>query len=259
MKKIWISSLIRDENLVKGLISQLKTYGLEASGHFWEDDLEKLAWMKVREELIKKEIALWALLTTDEMMKEEDLRYGLSLLAITLQAEKGMDFPVFILQTEGEPISPETLPTPLKGVQVISASGAAFGAKLVAKMHSTGKEDSAAEYRMDLYGNEQIGQWFEVGPKGGIWSGGIFGVEGAEIAFHGVGPKGKLPDKSTLNYPMEGMKLSLGETEYTAWAVQNELDSETSYFLKVKGAPESVLFGPYSEAGDAEVYVVALK
>ncbi len=259
MKKIWISSLIRDENLVKDLISKLKTYGLEASGHFWEDDLEKLAWMKVREELLKSDIAIWVILSSEEALRKEDLRYGLSLLAITLQAAKGLGFPVIILQTEGEPISPEALPTPLKGVEVMSTAGGAFGAKLVAKVHSTGKEENTAEYRLDLYGNEQIGQWFEVGPKEGTWSGGMFAVAGAEIAFHGVGPKGKLPDKSVLNFPLEGLKLSLGETEYTAWAVQNELDSEMSYFLKVKGFPDSVLFGPYSQEEGADVYVLGLK
>ena len=81
----------------------------------------------------------------------------------------------------------------------------------------------------------------------------------AEIAFHGVGPKSSLPSKSVLNYPVEGLKLNLGNKEYTAWAVQNELDPDTSYFVKVKGFPESILFGPYSSEEDAEVFVVALK
>jgi hypothetical protein len=45
MKRVWLSSLIKSEDVVKKLIAQLKTYGLEANGHFWEDDLEKVAWM----------------------------------------------------------------------------------------------------------------------------------------------------------------------------------------------------------------------
>ena len=254
-----MSSLVRDENLVKALMSQLKTYGLEASGHFWEENLEKLGWMTAREEIVKSDIGMWAILGTEEMLKKSEFRYGLSLLAIMVQAARGRGFPIVVLQTQGEPVTSDALPTPLKGADVISAEGAAFGAKLVAKVHAVHRSDSEADYRMDLYGNEQLGQWFEVGPKQGVWPGAMFAVEGADISFHGVGPKGSLPSKAVLNYPIEGLKLELGGRDYTAWAVQNELGAETSYFVKVKGFPSSVLFGPYSEEESADVYVLELK
>ena len=259
MKKIWLSSLEHDEKRVKELISQLKTYGLEARGHFWEMEPEKFSWMAVREELVKPEIAMWVIVGSEETLKNEDVRYGLCLLAIMLQAARGIGFPVVVLQTAGTPVSSEDLPTPLKGGDVLSAAGGAFGAKLVAKVHGGGKKDVSVDYRMDLYGSEQIGQWFEVGPTEAVWPGGMFAVEGADISFHGVGPKGSLPSKAVLNYPIEGLKLKLGGRDYTAWAVQNELGAETSYFVKVKGFPSSVLFGPYSEEESAEVYVLELK
>jgi hypothetical protein len=44
-----------------------------------------------------------------------------------------------------------------------------------------------------------------------------------------------------------------------AWAVQNELDARSSYFVKVDGCPESFLFGPYSSDQEAEVHIVTLK
>ena len=53
--------------------------------------------------------------------------------------------------------------------------------------------------------------------------------------------------------------MNLGAKEYVAWAVQNELDDETSYFTKIDGFPESVLFGPYSSEDETEVHVVQLK
>ena len=40
---------------------------------------------------------------------------------------------------------------------------------------------------------------------------------------------------------------------------QNELDAETSYFVKVEGYPESIIFGAYSVEDAAEVFVVRLK
>jgi len=87
----------------------------------------------------------------------------------------------------------------------------------------------------------------------------MFGVTGAEITFHAVGPAGSLPSKTTLNYPMQGLKLEMGDKEYTAWAAQNELNAETSYFVKVEGYPESILFGPFSPEAEADVLIVRLK
>ncbi len=258
MKKIWLTSLVSSEDLVKKLMAQMKTYGLEVNGHFWKDDLQKLAWMGARDELLDSKIALWGILTSDKEILKPGIRYGLSVLAITVQAQRGPNFPILILQTKGEPISAGKLTTPLSGTDVLSVSDPGVGAKLVAKVHKSAGEISP-EYRLDTYGSAQIGQWFEVGPESTSWPGSIFGVTGANIVLHAVGPKGKLPSQSVLNYPMRGLRLNLGKTEYEGWAVQNELDTETSYFVKVEGFPESILFGPYSTEEAADVYVVKLK
>ena len=257
MKTAWLTSLVSSEEMVKKLISQLKTYGLEVTGHFWEDDLEKMAWAKPRAELVRPDVALWLILASPEHLSTPSLRYGLSLLTLTLQAKRGMAFPMVILVAQGEIPSPETLPTPLKGVDFLSLSDPGMAAKLVVKIHSTASE-IASEYRLDVYGNPHIGQWFEIGPQKGSWPGAMFGVAGGEITFHAVGLKGKLPDTSVINYPLKGLKLNLGEKEYIAWAAQNELDSETSYFVKIKGFPESILFGPYSTQEEADLYVMKI-
>ncbi len=256
MKKIWLTTLSHDENAVKKLISRLKTYGLDVSGHFWEDDLEKMAWMTPRKDMLQTD--LWAISASDKDLLNPDFRYGLSLLAITVQAQKGNHFPIIILQTDGDLIDSDTLPTPLRGADILSASNPAFGAKLVAKLH-TPSDKTSSDYRLDIYGIPQIGQWFEVGPENTSWQGAMFGVSDAEITFHAVGPKGKLPEKSVLNYPLKDMKLNLGEKEYTAWAVQNEQNPETSYFVKVEGHPSSVVFGSYSTEDETDVYVIELK
>jgi hypothetical protein len=258
MKTLWMTSLIRSEDTVKNLFSQMKTYGLDLKGHFWEDDLDKIAWIGARDELIKPDVALWLILASQEELVTPSLRYGLSLLAITVQAKKGIGFPIVILHSEGDPSAFDTLPTPLKGVDFLSLAESSLGAKIVAKVHSPVKE-IALEYRLDAYGNPQIGQWFEVGPQKEVWKGTMFGVSGGEITFHGVGPKGSLPSHSTLNYPSQGLKLKLGEREYTAWAVKNEIDSGTSYFVQVKGYPESFVFSSFSTEEETDVYVVTVK
>jgi hypothetical protein len=258
MKKIWMTSLDSSKETVQKIMAQMKTYGLEMDGHFWKDDLGKLAWAEGREELTGSNIALWVILASEKQLFTPSNLYGLSLLAITLQAKRGAGFPVVILQTEGDQVTSEKLPTVLKGADVLLESNPSLGPKLVAKVHAPVQKVSS-EYRMDVYGKEQIGQWFEVGPVDASWNGAMLGVSGAEIIFQAVGPKGELPRTSELNYPVKGMKINLGDKEYTAWALQNEIDSDTSYFVKVDGFPESIIFGSYSNEEDAEVYVVGLK
>ena len=258
MKTIWVTSLASSPDPAKQLMSQMKTYGLEIQGHFWKNDLKKMAWMAGRESLVDPKISMWAILGSDEELRAPDTLYGLSLLAITVQAQRGLHFPITILQSRGEPISADQLSTPLKGTDVMSASDSGLGAKLVARIHKSPKPISP-EYHLDIYGTEQIGQWFEVRPAQASWPGGMFGVTGAEITFHAVGPAGSLPPKTVLNYPMQGLKLKMGGKEYLAWAAQNELNTETSYFVKVEGHPDSILFGPYSTEDAADLFLIRLK
>ena len=258
MKTVWLTSIIPSEEGVKNLIAQLKPYGLDVKGHFWEDEISKMAWAKPREELIKPDVLLWLVLASEENLKNPSVRYGLSLLALTLQAKRGISFPMLILLTEGATPAAETLPTPLRGCDFLSLTDPAMAAKLVVKVNTPVKE-IVSEYRLDTYGNPHIGQWIEVGPWTGSWPGAMFGVSGAEITFHAVGPKGSLPTLSSLRYPLKGMKLNLGGKEYTAWAAQNEIPSDISYFVKLEGFPESILFGPYATEEEADVFVVQLK
>lgn len=258
-KSIWMTSLGRSENTVKKLYGKIGSYGLEVKGHFWEDDLGKMAWIGPREELLKPETAAWVVVGSREELSSPSIRYGLSALSITVQAQRGAGFPVMLLHPRGEAVDAGTLPTPLRSMEPLPADDPGLGPKLVAKAHAPAKAAPPREYRLDVYGNPQIGQWFEVGPNDGTWKGAMLGVCGAEIIFHGVGPSGMLPSRSTLEYSVRGMKIDFGEKQYVAWAVQNEIGPRTSYFAKVSGAPDSLLFGAYAAGDDAEVYVATLK
>ncbi len=256
-KSIWVSSLTSSKELVQGFMQQMKRYGLEVDGHFWDEDLEKMAWMQPREKLVDEGVAMWVILGSSQDMKNTSIRYGLSALCTTVQAKRGLGFPVVLVLTEGE-LDPSGLPTPLRSIEVLPFSDPGLGAKMVARAHGSPKEIRPA-YRLDIYGNSQIGQWFEVGPAEGTWNGAMLGTSDGEITFQAVGPKGRLPSTSVLNYPMKGIKLTLGEKEYTAWAVKNSLDHENSYFVKVEGFPESIVFGSFSEEDETELFVYHLK
>lgn len=254
MKPIWISALGHDQEKVHKTMAMLRTYGLEAEGHFWEDDLNKMAWLGPKNVLIQKETALWLILSNDKDLWTGTVRYGLSMLALSVQAVRGRGFPIILLHAGDMPAA-EVLPTPFQGAKILAADSAAAGAKIVAAVH-TPLKNLPAEYRLGVYAMPKLGQWFEAGPMEGSWPGAMFGICGGEIDAHGVGPAGKLPEKAVLEFPMKGLKLNLGETQYTAWAVRNRLDSASSYYVRIQGEPRSILLGPMVEGEEAEVYVL---
>ena len=245
MKSVWISSLAHDPEKVQKTLVMLKNYALDGNGHFWEDDLKKMAWIGPREQLINTNTALWLILSNEKDLVSESVRYGLSMLTLSVQAVRGYGFPV-VLVHDGQMPAADTLPTPFQKAEVLASDNPVLGAKIVAAANTPPKKVST-DYRLDVYAMPQLGQWFEVGPVDTAWEGALFGVCGGEIDAHGVGPAGQLPQKAVLEYPMQGLKMTFGETEYTAWAVKNRLESDSSYFLRVKDEPESVLFGPFPE------------
>lgn len=258
MKTIWLSAVAVEEAAVQALMKKLHTYGLSCTGHRWQDDLQAMAWMGPRDELCNPQCAFWAVMGSREALLKPETLYGLSLLALCVQARRGAGFPVVILQTEGESLTIDALPTPLQRALILPAADTGTPAKLVAKVHAKAP-DLPAAYYFDMVGNPQFGQWFEVRPTRDSWPGIIFAVDEGEIAFQAVGPCGELPKTSTLNYPMQGLKIEIGDKAYTAWAVRNEVGGESAYYVKVTGTPSNLLFGAFSEVSETEMYRICLK
>jgi hypothetical protein len=255
MKKIWMTSLVRDQGQVGSVLKLAETYGLAADGHFWTDDLAHMAWLGPEDALTAPETALWVILGSKKEVDVPSVRYGLALLALRVQGRKGNGFPVLWLTTD-EGLTSGDLPTPLQGAEVLPAGEASLGAKLTARANVPPKP-VPADYRLAVHANPGFGVWFEVGPgQGATWTGALLGVDQGAVDAHGVGPAGAIPQKAVLEYPVQGLKLSLGEREYTAWAVQNGLDHGQSYYARVQEVPGGLLFGPYSQEDEADVHVI---
>lgn len=254
MKKVWITSLVKDETLVATLLATAKRYGLDADGHFWVDDLEHMAWQAPTAALVDGQADLWVIVGSAEAAATASIRYGLSLLALCLQAGRGNGFPILWVATDGDPDT-AALPTPLRGAAAMAADNTALGAKIVARAN-TPAPTIETDYRLSVHANPGFGVWVEVGPRETDWAGALLGVSGGGIDAHGVGPAGRLPTKTVLEYPMKGLTLALGEKKYTAWAVQNALGPDASYYVRITDTPGSLLFGPYSQEDAAEVHVL---
>lgn len=258
MKKVWITALSANQPRVAAVSEVLKRYGLQTQGHFWIDEPGKVAWRAALDALLEARADAWLVLADDAEMAKPGVRYGLSLFAAGLREKRGARVPLLMLWNSPAP-EPSALPQCLQSATLIEEAASSWAAKIVAKVNLP-PQAAVAEYRFDVGGSEQLGQWFELGPREAAWDGVVFGVAGAdaEIDFQAVGPAGALPEKTVLEYAQQGLKLQAGEREFTAWAVRNRVDAGSSYYARVKGCPQAVLFMPYAESGDAEAIIINL-
>lgn len=260
MKTVWITALKEDQLRVAAVTQVLKRYGLDCKGHFWADEPEKLAWRVALTALLEARSDVWLVLADDTEMAKPGVRYGLSLMAAALYHVKDDGFPVVLLWNSVAPAI-DMLPQLLQQTTVVEEATSSWPAKVVARANLPGKA-AAPDYRLNVLGDERLGQWFEIGPREEPWRGVVLGVHGgggAEINFQAVGPKGILPEKTTLEYAQQGLKIQAGNREFTAWAVRNEIASDTSYFARIKGCPEAILFMPYADDSDVSATVVGLQ
>lgn len=260
MKTVWISALSKDEPRVAAVSQVLKRYGLDPKGHFWIDDNEKMAWRAALDSLLEARADLWLVLADNESAARPAVRYALSLMAAALREARGHGFPIMVLWND----APATeLPPVFQPATALQDKEASWPAKIVAKANMPGKA-TEPEYRFNVAGDERLGQWFELGPRAGLgaqaWQGVMFGVagEGAQISFQAVGPRGGLPEKTVLEFAQEGLALQAGGLEFTAWAVRNQVGAADSYYARVTGCPQAVLFLPYAEDGEADATVLRL-
>jgi len=65
-----------------------KKYGLDANGHFWVDDMKHMAWKSPVENLVEPATILWVIMGSEKELETASVRYGLGLLALTVQAGK---------------------------------------------------------------------------------------------------------------------------------------------------------------------------
>ncbi len=259
-KKLWLTFLPgKDQQaLLTPLMDQLTKYGLHVDGGFWDDNLEKFGWTAHAGPLKDPDKAdVWLVAGQRDQWKNPDIQYGLSCLCLGVKQARGAGFPAFLLGM-GVTLSEEDLPTALKGARIFTDTDPTWPAKILAAAH---KPQAPLEepYRISVHANEYFGQWFEIGPSKGEWAGAMFGIDQGEITHHGVGPAGFPPERSVVEYSWRGLKLEVGGREFTAWALQNRIGEEESYFVKVAGNPATLIFGDHPEIGSGEAYVFSLK
>jgi hypothetical protein len=55
-----------------------------------------------------------------------------------------------------------------------------------------------------------------------------------------------------------GLRIDAGGHEFTCCSIKNRLEPDTSYYVRVTGAPHNILFGEHPEQDEAEVRILDL-
>lgn len=274
MKTVWITALAKDKDRVGAAAASLKRYGLQSQGHFWLDEPDKATARVAFDAMLAARADAWLILVDAESLALPGVRYGLSLLAASLAAERGAPIPLACLWPAGS--APESagaggLPALLQSAMTFVEGNASWPVKIVA---ATARRDDSqglaplGDYRMTLWGDENIGQWLEIGARSQTLAGFAFGISGdpaqagvpaASIVFQAVGPRGGLPEKTVLEYAQQGLQMKVGERDFTSWAVRNTIEPDQSYFVRITGCPAALICMPYPEGDDVEATVIELR
>ena len=154
---------------------------------FWIDDLPSLARLGVLEKMKEQPPPLWVILAGAKTLTEPNWRCRIvAAKPLAVRTHLGA-LPIAVFGGKGEAPAPQMAPPLLKNALFLALDSPAWQAKIVGLANRpSGRRP--ADYYLDVYGDRQVGQWFEVGPASERWQGALFAVAGAEIDFHGVGP-----------------------------------------------------------------------
>ncbi len=257
-RKVWLTALGEAGPQANTFVQTLGKVGLDVVGAKWNDDAQQFPWSVLGVELSTGEKTdAWVIVVTSAALTSKPDRYALSLAAAVAEDLRGAPLPIFVVGLTTAPKA-EELPPGLRSAVLLSARESSWGAKVVAGL-ARPRGVSKQDYRFSALGFPGLGQWYEVGPRNETWQGAMFGVPaGVDITHHGVGLRSHLPERCVLNYPIAGMSVEIRGTPYTAWAVQNPISSEESYFIRVIGMPENVFFGGHPGTDQSEVNVITL-
>lgn len=206
-------------------------------------------WMQLLPLLDDPSVGAWVLAGPPASFIPE-LRAQVACLLLALQRSRP---PVIAYVLHGDGEVPSL--SPLMGnIQVFSA-GVPFAGKLMAAQFKP-REAPSRPCHVTAHLDPYIGQWLEIGPAAGeIWDGFMIGVLAADVEVFGVGPRGVIPDRSTLQHPLCGIRGEFDGAPFSACAAKNRLMDDHACFMRVEGAPRHVFVGVYPDAGVQDVRV----
>lgn len=252
-KRVVLTVLDENPGLVQAMGRDISRMGLDVVGHLWVDDLQNHAWAQIGQELANPATRLWIVAGSLASFDKTSVRQGLALAALAAQAEHGPGFDVLISPSSGD-LDTASLPTPLRGAQAAGKNLAAKAAVIASKP----VQMLASGYRLVPHALPGLGLWLEIGPDDNTWHGAFLAAAGLVPDAQGVGPAGSIPARTTLHHPVRGMRLALGGREYVGNGVHNDIAPADSYYTRLGGVPQAVVFGAFPDTDEAELFSLEL-
>lgn len=254
---VLLTVLEPNDALARALGEEISRLGADHQAHFWQDGPEHQAFAPVIRELERDRYGVWIIAGTSASWQRKSVRQGLALTALGAcqgRQRQGIGPLSILISCDGAGMTTEDLPAPLTGAEFVSRG---LGAKAVARLHAPQKTRHLP-CRLNVHALPGLGLWLECGPSSEPWQGALLGACGAEPDAHGVGQAGIIPDRCTLHHPVRGIRLEAGERDFTAWGVMNGLSPAESYYVRLDGLPDALVFGPFPQDDDPELHILSL-
>jgi hypothetical protein len=221
--------------------ASLRRTGFATACIRWDELDHDNAWMEMSAILNDQSISAWVF-AGKPADYTEDVRIKSSLLLLALTRERTPATAVVFSENYSRPDMP-----PLLAHISLYHSLDPFAAKLMAARF----REAPPPYRpfhLRAHTDPLLGLWLEAGPpESEEMDGFIFGVLEAEITAFGEGPRGALPGRCILAYPMLGIKGDMGGKRFCACAAQNRLGGGNACYGKIDGLPKGIFIGPSAD------------
>lgn len=241
-KKVFLSAMNKDEKAVAGLFARIKAAGFDITGHFWSHEEKELTKVLPAQEV--ENVDAWVIYASEQITSETMI--GITLTLLTVRTFRETQLPVIIVGAAQE------LPPLLNTAEFTSAEKLAVRLSTRTAIRKKWIED---DFRLSAHCQAGVGYWLEVGPaEGKTWNGALVGADislGGSIDFQAVGPKGSMPERTVLDYPVRDARLSAGDREYLAWGCQNQLTDADSFYVRIKGLVPSLLLSEGLSSDDS--------
>jgi hypothetical protein len=256
-KSVWLTwmPLGAEAPQPQATVQALGQAGLAVTGSPWVDAPRDFAWSELGSHLAGDNTPdVWVIAARRQDLANTEHRFGLAMALAMVRADAKKQPHVVQLGLDGLPQAAD-LPTLLRSAVLVDGSVAGHATKVLLATLQPAKAP-AEPFRLRVIAHKMLGLWVEVGPAQGVWKGAMVGVAGgATIQNHAVGKRGGLPERTVLHHKLEGLQLEVAGAEFVANAVQNELTTEDSYYLKLDGRLSHLLIGQHPD-GDPEVSVL---
>ncbi len=251
---VLLTLLERNEPLARQLGEEISRLGADVQAHFWNDRPDAQVLAQMVKELCSPDLNAWVIAGSMNSFSTETMS-ALSLLAIAARnAREQTDAAELAVVISPSGVASLRLPKPLANAKVVSTG---LGGRVIAAA-ATAKPYDPLPYRLNFLPLHGLGMWLEAGPTRDPWDGVLLGTRGCSPDAHGVGQSGIIPLRCTLKYPVTGMKIEASSGTFTAWGIANILTPAESYFTRLDGLPETIMFGPFPKGDDPDLYVLDL-